>query len=500
MVDADSGMEQSFEQILNASRKLAIYLNNCGLIQGDCITVCGENSLNFCIPVLTAIYLGVTTAPLNPLYSDREFLHALNISKPKYIFVSPLVAERMKGVAINLSWSPKLILLTDFPDINLPSMSQLISSIPDSNLNRFRVQKVNIETHVVVILCSSGTTGLPKGVMLTDKNIITVINHLSDPSFGSLTKNVITLGLLPFFHAYSFITMIVKLAIGVKTIVLSRFEDENFLEAIQKYKIQHLSVVPPLMVFLAKHPLIDRYDLSSVKHIWCGAAPLSKEIQTAVMKRLNVSKIRQGYGLTETTLAVIISPENNKPGSIGTLAPGVQAKVISIGENEPVVNLGPNRQGELCFKGDVIMKGYCGDISSTDATIDKNGWLHTGDVGYYDNDGYFYIVDRLKELIKYKGFQVPPAELEAILLTHPRIKDAAVIGVPNEEAGELPLAFVVKQVGSEVKAEEIIQYVNERVSVQKRLRGGVRFLDNIPKTASGKILRRELRNILKSKL
>ncbi|KAL6449172.1 hypothetical protein ACFW04_000689 [Cataglyphis niger] len=380
------------------------------------------------------------------------------------------------------------------------SICEAVSSVSDDNINKFQAVPVDVNNHVTAILCSSGTTGLPKGVMWTDKNITTIIRMYVS---NQLVANGMSLAVLPFFHAYSFALLVIRLIGGNSGVVFSHFEEKLFLQSIEKYKIEYLAVVPPIMVFLAKHPLVDKYDLSSIKKIWCGAAPLSQEIQRTVAKRLNISEIIQGYGLTETTFAVLHIPDNAavKFDSVGMLVPGVSAKIIPLGKFETDETLGPNCEGELCFKGDLIMKGYYNDKKSTSMTIDKDGWLHTGDVGYYDEEGYFYIVDRVKELIKYKGYQVPPAELEAILLTYSGIKDAAVIGIPNEKTGELPIAFVVKQKGFDIREEDIIQYVNERVSNPKRLRGGIKFVDSIPKTPSGKILRRVLRDmILKSKI
>ncbi|XP_012275911.1 4-coumarate--CoA ligase 1 [Orussus abietinus] len=500
-VDAITGEELTYEQILDRSIKLAIYLRHEGLVSNDCISICSENNLNFCIPMCAASYLGVTINTLNPLYTESEFQHTLNISKPKIIFVSRVSLKSIQSITKDFSWKPKLILFFKSNDVNLPNIYDIVSNIKDADKNTLQICKIDVTTHVAVILNSSGTSGLPKGVMLTDKNLLAVIKSLGNPSYGFPQNDVVTLGLLPLFHSYAFITSIMKLVIGIKTVLLPRFEEETFLKVIERYRIQYLSLVPPLVLFLAKHPIVDKYDLSSVTTITCGAAPLSQEIQNTVSKRLNLKEIKQGYGLTETTLAVTITPNcKNKPNSIGLLLPGVSAKVIPIDDNDSNTALPPNCKGELCFKGDFIMKGYCGDTSSTAATIDEDGWLHTGDVGYYDEDGYFFIVDRLKELIKYKGFQVPPAELEAILLTHSGIKDAAVIGIPDEEAGELPMAFVVLQPTSKITADDIIKYVNERVSSHKRLRGGVRFVDSIPKAPSGKILRRVLRNQIKSKL
>ncbi|KAM0733364.1 Luciferin 4-monooxygenase [Formica fusca] len=500
-IDAHTGKEQTFKHILDTSRKLAIYLRKEGLKVNDAVAVCSENNLEFCIPVCAIFYLGAVVCPLNPLYSKGELKHALSITKPKYIFISVIALNNMKSIFKELHWSPRVLLLNDYDNTDIPwmSMYKAVSSVSDENKDKFQAVPVDVNNHVTAILCSSGTTGLPKGVMWTDKNITTIIRmYISNPFLA----NAISLALLPFFHAYSFALLVIRLIGGNSGIVFSRFEEKLFLQSIEKYKIEYLTIVPPIMVFLAKHPLVDKYDLSSIKKIWCGAAPLSQETQRAVAKRLNISEITQGYGLTETTLAVLRFPDNTavKFGSVGMLVAGVSAKIIPLGEYETDETLGPNCEGELCFKGDLIMKGYYNDEKSTRATIDKDGWLHTGDVGYYDEEGYFYIVDRIKELIKYKGYQVPPAELEAILLTYSGIKDAAVIGIPNEDAGELPMAFVVKQENSNVREEDIIQYVNERVSNPKRLRGGIKFVDSIPKTPSGKILRRVLRHTLKSKL
>ncbi|KAI4477049.1 hypothetical protein M0804_013050 [Polistes exclamans] len=499
-INAHTEEQQTHLQILNASKKLAVYFRKIGLKVEDRIAICSENNTQFCIPVCAALFTGITVCPLNPMYVEKEFSHALTILKPKYIFTSSIALNTLEKVTKQLPLPPKLIVLTSSKCNNLPNMKDLIADIDVSEVNNFQACKVDINNNVAAILCSSGTTGFPKGVMLTNKNLLIAMKHFYDLQMNSMHKNAIVLHLLPYFHAYSFSVLLVGLIMGSKSIILSRFDEKLFLHTIEKYKIETLTLVPPLMVFLAKHPIVSRYDLSSIKTIWCGAAPLSEEIQKAVAKRLNVPDIKQGYGLTETTLAVLRSSPNCKFGSVGVLTADTLAKVISIDEPNSDKPLGANCKGELCFKGDLIMKGYYNDSNSTDTIIDKDGWLHTGDVGYYDENGCFYIVDRLKELIKYKGFQVPPAELEAILLNCDGIKDAAVIGLPNEEAGELPFAFVVKQEQSRITEDEIIQYVNERVSNQKKLRGGVKFVKDIPKTASGKILRRELRDMIKSKL
>ncbi|OXU30119.1 hypothetical protein TSAR_003795 [Trichomalopsis sarcophagae] len=472
-IQKETGEERTYKDILIRSQKLAVYLRNHGIKVNDRIAICSENNLGWAVSICATIFVGATVCPLNPMYSQREFLHTINISKPKLIFVSPLVLKSVKNYVKELSWTPTIILMLEEPNVDVPSIGKLISNVPTKNIENFQVTNVNVTEHVVSILCSSGTTGMPKGVMLTDKNYLSTIQTMLDGSVGIAMQDQTIICLLPFFHAYCFSVLIFSIIAGSTAIVFSTFKEEAFLETIEKYKTQVLSLVPPLMVFLAKHPIVDNYDLSSVKIIWCGAAPLSREIEDAVKKRLNNPEIRQGYGMTETTLTVVKVPENcDKPGSAGRLMPGVLGKVIPIddGGKWSDKTLGPYQEGELCFKGDLIMKGYCGDKTSTSATIDEEGWLHTGDVGYYDDDGFFYIVDRLKELIKYKGFQVPPAELEAILLTHPEIKDAAVVGLPDEVAGELPIAFVVKQPNAKVTADAVLKYVNGRLYNESQIR------------------------------
>jgi 4-coumarate--CoA ligase len=305
------------------------------------------------------------------------------------------------------------------------------------------------------------------------------------------------LGLLPWFHSYGCMSLINMLSTAIQIVHIPKFEEVLFLSSIEKYRINCIFMVPPLMVFVAKSPLVLKYDLSSLRMLHSGAAPLSKEVEDAVRARLpNLESIRQGYGMSETTLGVLSQSASDKlkPGSVGAVVRGISVKVV---DPETGKILGPNQRGELCFKGTQIMMGYIGDGKETSLAFDADGYLRTGDVGFYDEDQQFFIVDRLKELIKYKGFQVPPAELEGVILENPKVKDAAVIGVPDERSGELPMAFIVKQDGVEVTAKEIIDYVAKRSSPAKRLHGGVRFIDAIPKNPSGKILRKDLRVMLK---
>ncbi|KAF2880008.1 hypothetical protein ILUMI_27554, partial [Ignelater luminosus] len=431
-----------------------------------------------------------------------ELLHAASISRPILIFCSESTLSTLLDVKTQLKSVQKIILLdTEDKHDEYEPLKEFISNHCERyfDVTNFKPVQVDTNQQIAFILYSSGTTGLSKGVMLTHKNINTTIALSRDHRFIRQFKpgSESALGLLPFYHAFGLCVVFRCLIFGRHVVVLTVFDPNTFLRTIQEYKITNLHLVPPLANFLAKSPLVNLYDLSSVEVINCGAAPLSKEIQSILVQRLKAKMFRQAYGMTETTLGVLGFPlKESKPGSCGKVLPYVSAKVVN---PETGKSLGPNKQGELYFKGDFIMKGYIGNIEATNSAIDKEGWLATGDVGYYDDEGFFFIVDRLKELIKYKGFQVAPAELEAILITHPKIVDAGVLGVPHESAGELPLAFVVVKPGEKLTEEEVNDFVDKQVMPQKRLRGGVRFIDEIPRIRSGKILRRKLREILNQK-
>jgi acyl-CoA synthetase (AMP-forming)/AMP-acid ligase II len=347
--------------------------------------------------------------------------------------------------------------------------------------------EINPAEDLVVLPYSSGTTGLPKGVMLTHRNLVANLCQMDGLDY--FTKDDTLICVLPLFHIYGLVVILnMGLHQGATVVTMPRFELEHFLKAVQDYRVTMAHIVPPIVLLLSNNPIVADYDLSSLHTLFSGAAPLGESLTRACMERLNC-KIRQGYGMTETSPVTHSSPSaagEVKFGSVGVLAPNTQCKIVHLDTGEAQL---PRNEGEICVRGPQVMKGYLNRPEATANTIDSEGWLHTGDVGYIDDDGHFFIVDRAKELIKYKGFQVAPAELEALLLTHPAIADAAVIPVPDEEAGEVPKAYVVTK--GEVTPEAIMDYVAAEVATFKRLRF-VEFIDKIPKSPSGKILRRVL--------
>lgn len=493
LVDPFSNEEITGKTLFAKAIQLAKWLKSQNIGIGDRLSVNSENRIEFAITTVANFLVAATFAPLNPDYTPAELKHVLSLSEPKIIFCSESTIDKMNAIKSNypyikhlVAYGPNKTTLSGV--INFDDIIQGVEDVDDN----FKPPQIDLKETVATILCSSGTTGLPKGVMCTHDNMGAFIDvgrtqlqelALNDDPSDSM------MGLTPFFHSFGFMLMFLNIIRGKRMVVIRKFHLKIFLESIVKYQIRRLIVPPPVLMILLKNPLVREYDLSCLLEIRSGAAALGKEMEKELKERFKVNTVSQSYGMTETTLGVLMNVSGNKLGSVGKIVAGMMVKVIN-DQGDP---LGPYQEGELCFKGPLIMKGYVGDPKSTAETIDKDGWLHTGDVAYYDDEQFFFIVDRIKELIKYKGFQVAPAELEALLLTYPSIKDAAVIGLPDEDAGELPLAYVVRKEGKNVTEEEVKQFVADTLSHQKQLRGGVVFINEIPRNPTGKILRRVLR-------
>ncbi|KAL3280307.1 hypothetical protein HHI36_017796 [Cryptolaemus montrouzieri] len=497
-VDAETDEILTASLLLKQGIRLATFLKEHGVSHGDTISVISENRLEVCLIAVASFFVGATFAPLNPDYTGGELNHALNLSRPKIVFSTPSSLSKLTGITTNHT-DIKLIVVFGSHESKkfLQGLDDIIRGAENDEIpTTFAIDSYDPKETVATILCSSGTTGKPKGVMITHENITSCIEILTKvflqmkKEADSDSSDTIT-GITPFFHSFGFLAMYLHILRGKRLIVFKKFKPKIFLEAIAKYKLKALVVPPPLLVYLVRDPLVKKYDLSSVKEVYAGASPLNKETEMELKRRFKLRRAGQSYGMTETTWAVIATVNiEGKSGSVGVVLPGMMAKIID--ENGRA--LGKNQRGELCLKGPMIMKGYVGNKEATMHCIDKDKWLHTGDIAYYDEDYHFYIVDRMKELIKYKGFQVAPSELEDLLVSHPSVLDAAVIGLPDEYAGELPMAFVVKKSDQEVTSEVLQEFVNKNVSPHKQLRGGIVFVKEIPRNQGGKILRRILKD------
>eukprot|EP00092_Neocalanus_flemingeri_P009971 GFUD01010749.1.p1 GENE.GFUD01010749.1~~GFUD01010749.1.p1 ORF type:complete len:538 (+),score=152.80 GFUD01010749.1:161-1774(+) len=458
----------------------------------DVVAVSLPNIPQFLLPVLGSIHAGAQVCLYNPIYTEEETGHAMSLTKPKFVVTTglslPTIQSQMKNTGIEevivVGPAPEHSNTTPFTSMLQESCSTAGIIPPDLNTT-------------ALMPFSSGTTGMPKAVCLSHRNVVSHLCQTLHPVFGAVEPGMNMMCLLPMFHMYGMTMTLTALCRSGIVTSLPRFELGTFLNAIQTYKIQHVPIVPPIATVLAKHPDVEKYDLSSVIAIPCASAPLSKDIQNAIFSRINVNTIRNGYGMSEMVAAGIVPHPDNavdvmKKGSIGEVMAGMEARIIDVETGE---DLGPDQEGEILLRGPNVMKGYLGDAGATAATVDNDGWIHTGDVGKYDENNDFFITDRLKELIKHKGWQVAPAELEGIILSLPGVQDAGVIGVPAKEEGDgdVPKAFVVRKPGSDVTSEDIVQGVADKVAKYKELKGGVVFVEILPRSLAGKLLRKELR-------
>jgi acyl-CoA synthetase (AMP-forming)/AMP-acid ligase II len=476
LIDGPSGRTITYGELAQGVRALAAGLAARGFGFGEVMGIFSPNLPEYALAFHGIATAGGTVTTINPLSTVDELTRQLSAANARFLLTVPPFAETAVKAADNAGVEEVFVV---GEAEGLTPLTELLgdpSGVPDL--------RIDTAEHLVALPFSSGTTGLPKGVMLTHRNL--TANVVQANALLDLSERDVVVGVLPFFHIYG-MTVIMNLALryGATIVTMPRFDLEQFLRLHQDHGATRSYVVPPIALALAKHPLVDEFDLSTLDVVMSGAAPLSAELSEAAAKRLGCM-VMQGYGLTETSPVTHISPrERNKPGTVGVLTPNTEARISDLDSEEEVPT---GERGELCVRGPQVMKGYLDNPEATAAMIDDDGWLHTGDIAVVDDEGYFSIVDRVKELIKYKGFQVAPAELEALLLEHPQITDAAVIGRPDEDAGEVPVAYVVAE-GLEV--DMVMQYVSDRVAPHKRIRA-VRFIDKIPKSASGKILRREL--------
>jgi len=455
IIDAASDREYSYAELKTLIHRFAGGLVARGFGKGDTLGLMAPNIAEYAIVFHGVAVAGGTVTTINPIYGAEEVRFQLQDAGASMLVTIGIFAETAIA-AIEGTDIPEVLTLDGAEGTGdaLALLGDPVDQVP-----------VDVRDDVVVLPYSSGTTGLPKGVMLTHHNLVANIEQ-SLACIELAPEDEVVLAFLPFFHIYGMqVLMNVSLAAGATVITLPRFDLEQALQLVQTRKVTRFYAVPPVVLALAKHPLVDQYDMSSLTQVFSGAAPLGADLAAEAAARIGCEVV-QGYGMTELSpVSHCTTTGGFRPGTSGITVP-----------NSPQV-----------------MKGYLNNEAATRNTIDDDQWLHTGDVAVIDEHHHMTVVDRVKELIKYKGFQVPPAELEALLVSHPMIADVAVIGIPDEEAGELPKAFVVRQPGAELTETEVQDHVSERLASYKQIRI-VEFVDEIPKSASGKILRRMLRD------
>ncbi len=478
MTDGTTGQALTAKELADRIRRLAGGLSERGFGPGATVALMAPNMPDYATVFHGVAWAGGTITTINPTYTAHEVRKQLSDSGARLLIVAePFLQtgeEAAEGTSVEAVAS-----IGGRADLSLEALMGAPQQVQ---------APVRASEHVVVLPYSSGTTGLPKGVMLTHRNL--VANVCQCHAVQPLGPDDATVAFLPFFHIYGMtVLMNAYLAAGAQLVTMPRFDLALFLKLIAEHRPRRLYLVPPVVLALAKHPLVAEADISSVEQVFCGAAPLGGEIGDACAARLG-AVMTQGYGMTELAPLSHSTPiEAPRAGASGLTVPGCESRVV---DPETLKDRAPGEEGELWVRGPNVMKGYLGNEEATRETLVEDGWLRTGDLCVIDGEGYMFVRERVKELIKYKGFQVAPAELEAELVGHPGISDAAVLGRPDAEAGEVPVAFIVRAGGADLTEDEVVAYLASRLAPYKQLHM-VRFVGEIPKSASGKILRRMLR-------
>ena len=478
LIEGATGRTVTYGELIDAVDRVAASLAARGFRKGDVCAIHCLNCPEYAIAFLALAKLGGVSTMVSPLFTEGELTTQLKDSGANYLLTDSRLGATGPAAARATGVREVFVLGGDGASSFATLLSQNGAAPPI---------EIDPREDLVALPYSSGTTGWPKGVMLTHYNLVAMLCLMEATEV--LKSEDKTICAVPCYHLYgSHIVLNLGLRTGATVVTLPRFDLEVFLQTMQDYGISVAPAVPPIVLELSRSPLVDRFDLSKLTTVFSGAAPLSVEVAKVCCERLNV-RISYGYGMTELSPLSHLTYRHagaDKPESTGYCLPNTLCKVV---DTETKAELPPGEHGEIWVRGPQVMKGYLGQPEATAEIIDADGWLHTGDIGYADEDGALYIVDRLKELIKYKGRQVAPAELEALLLSHPAIADAAVIPSPDADAGEIPVAFVVAK--EMVSATDIMNFVSERVAPHKRIRR-VEFVDQIPKNPTGKIMRRLL--------
>ncbi|WP_424446204.1 AMP-binding protein [Microbacterium sp. CH-015] len=495
LIDPGTGAETTYGALKAQIDAFAGALAARGVTTDTVLGVLCPNVPAFATVFHGILRAGATVTTINSLYTPGEIQKQLTDAGATWLVtVSPLLPQAEAAAdAVGIP-AERLIVLDGAPSSETgghPNLRELLTEgrpAPEVSFDP--------ATHVAVLPYSSGTTGIPKGVMLSHRNLVANVAQCRVGIDLRPTDRV--LAVLPFFHIYG-MTVLLNLALKQRAtlVTMPRFDLVEFLTIIQKFGCTYLYIAPPIAVALAKHPIVDQFDISTVHTVFSGAAPLDGETAELAGRRIG-ARMMQGYGMSELSPVSHAMPyqrDDIPVSSVGVTLPNIVCKLVDTETGEEITEFGEDGQthpGELWVKGPNVMLGYLNKPEATAETLDADGFLHTGDVAVAHEGGYFSIVDRVKELIKYHGYQIAPAELEALLLGHPKVMDAAVIGVLDDDKQEIPKAFIVPAPDSGLTEEEVMAFVAENVAPHKKVRR-VEFIDAIPKSSSGKILRKDLR-------
>ncbi|XP_024888852.1 4-coumarate--CoA ligase-like 7 [Temnothorax curvispinosus] len=486
-LDAQTEKTVTYAQLQNKVVRCALWLQKQGIKSGDVISLCTNNHLNSIVPCLSATYINAIS---NPWYENMDLqtaMHVLELTTPKVIFCNEKSVDVVLSAIKDKNFNPTVVIFGKHVDAI--SFSDILNNCNDAEVSNFRYIELDDIQKTACILHSSGTTGLTKGVELSNYYVLIFsqenklkINNAPSLWFSSLYW---LSGIILNFNA---------IVNSSKVILYPEFDEEMTCQLIEKYKAGFVFLSSSMLNRFLKAGYVKKYSLLSLETISYDGATTKSKVQEELRRILPHVQILQIYAMTETGLITMQLP-NHKNGSCGTVTKNVQIKIVDL-ENGKV--LGPNQSGEIWIKSLTLMTGYYRNPEATKSTVDEEGWLHSGDIGYFDDDGELFIVDRIKELIKYRGYQIAPGEIEDVLMSHPAVLEVAVIGIPHELDDEHPLAFVTKRSNVKVTEQELMDFVSKNVMDHFKLRAGVIFLDAFPYTSSGKIARKDLLHLLKT--
>lgn len=488
-VDAISGVEDTFADLMDRTIKCALWLQKHGVGKGDIVVISSHNHLDSIVPYVAAFYLGAIVSAWDYAMNVQLARYFLALSQPKVIFANEKsMAVILEAAKIEL-YHPKMVCFGYHP--GTMSFSETLKGHAESAVKNFRCREINDPSHTGLILFSSGTTGMPKGVQISHKGLINAL----DLTTGFSLNGHVLMWFSSLYWISGSILSLKSIVSCTKKIIGPEFDEKATCEIIEKFKVTWLMLSTSMANRLARYSHLHDYDLSSLKFLFTGGATMKQESQDLLKNNFSTTCVMQAYGMTELGGLCAAQLPDTTSGSCGVASANCEIKVIDIGTGEA---LGPNEHGELCAKTLSIMTGYLKNPEATKNTIDEDGWVHTGDLAYYNEKGEIFIMDRLKEIMKYRGHQITPTEIENVLQSHPAVLEVAVVGIPHPTDDEHPIAFVSKIPDKEVSAEELIKMVASNLMDNYKLRGGVRFLPSLPHTHSGKISKKELKAIART--
>ncbi|XP_076297963.1 uncharacterized protein LOC143217491 isoform X2 [Lasioglossum baleicum] len=482
-VYTNTGEEDTYAEMLDRTVKCALWLKKEGVKKGDIVAISTHNHLDSFIPCIAAVFIGAIINPWDDEMNINFACHFMRLTEPKVIFANEKSVSIIMDAAKIEDLEAKIVTFGEHPS-TVP-FSDVLQGHSKSEMANFRCLKINDLSDTVFILLSSGTTGLPKGVELSHKTLLEALEA------SNLTMaNQIPLWFSSMYWISGLYFNFMTIANNVTKLIAPEFQPQRACEIMEKYKVSWSMLSTSMANRFIRYEDLSNYDLSNLKCLMIGGASLKQESHDAIKKRLPNTVVLQLYGMTETSGMVATQLPGGTSGSCGTVNPNCEMKIIDIQTGE---TLGPNQQGELCVKSANVMKGYYKNPTATMQSISKDGWVHTGDLAYYNEKGELFIIDRIKEIIKYRGHQIVPTEIEDLLLTHPAVSEVGVVSIPHPTDDEHPIAFVSKRPDREVTAEELISFVENKFPDAYKLRAGVQFIPTLPHTFTGKVSRKDLK-------